>query len=45
MRLTMVRAFEDAGVQFVDDDGQPVAAAEVVRQLAALYAAGALPAA
>lgn len=42
MKLTMARAFEDAGVRFEDDDGAPVAAAEVVRQIAGLCEAGAL---
>lgn len=42
MRLSMVRAFEDAGVRFEDDDGNPVAPGEVVQQLAELHAAGAL---
>lgn len=41
MRLTLVKAFEAAGVQVEDGDGKPVAAAEVVRQLVATYEAGA----
>lgn len=41
MRLAMVRAFEEAGVRFEDDYGQPVAPADVVAQLAQLYETGA----
>lgn len=40
MKLAMVSAFEAAGVRFEDDSGNPVAPAEVVRQLAEIYAAG-----
>jgi hypothetical protein len=43
MRLAMVRAFEEAGVRFEDDDGEPVAPSEVVRQLVAIYEVDALP--
>lgn len=39
MKLTIARAFEDAGVRFEDDDGLPVAPVDVARQLAALYEA------
>lgn len=42
MKLAVARAFEKAGVRFADDDGRPVAPAEVVRQMSDLYAAGAL---
>lgn len=42
MKLSIARAFEDAGVRFEDDDGLAVTPAEVVRQLAAVYEAGAL---
>ena len=37
MKLAIVKAFEDVGVEFVDDDGNPVAPVEVVRQLVATY--------
>lgn len=40
MKLTLVKAFEDVGIRFEDDDGQPVAPAEVVRQIAAIYESG-----
>lgn len=39
MKLAMVRAFETAGVKFVDDDDQPVELVDVVRQLAATFEA------
>lgn len=42
MKLAIVKAFEDVGVEFVDDDGQPVAPAEAVRQMVAVIEAGAL---
>lgn len=37
MKLSIARAFEAAGVRFEEDDGSPVAPAEVVRQLVAIY--------
>lgn len=37
MKLTMAKAFESAGVRFEDDDGQPVAPTDVVRQLVEIY--------
>lgn len=40
MKLTLVKAFEDVGIRFEDDDGQPVAPAEVVRQIVAVYESG-----
>ena len=42
MKLAMAKAFEDVGIRFEDDDGAPVAPAEVVRQIVALYEADAL---
>lgn len=42
MKLTMARAFEAAGVRFEDDAGQPVAPADVVRQLVSVYETGAI---
>ncbi len=40
MKLALVKAFEDVGIRFEDDHGQPVAPAEVVRQIAAIYESG-----
>jgi hypothetical protein len=40
MKLTLVKAFEDVGIRFEDDDGAPVAPAEVVRQIVAVYESG-----
>lgn len=37
MKLATVRAFEQSGIEFIDDDGQAVAPADVVRQLIDLY--------
>lgn len=42
MKLAIARAFEEAGVRFEGDDGEPVTPAEVVRQLTFLYETGAL---
>ncbi|MFI2841705.1 hypothetical protein [Mycolicibacterium sp. PDY-3] len=37
MKLTLIKAFEDVGVRFEDDDGRPVAPTDVVRQLVEIY--------
>lgn len=37
MKLAIAKAFEDVGVRFEDDHGNPVAPTEVVRQLVAIY--------